>query len=136
MPWDRIAPAKYKKWQPDYNLDSLRKWSINRTKDDSAFIATDNFAKYLKADNDKSIVPLNYKEYRVEQKKKRLVRKHYSKEINKKINLNFVFLKDDKIRMKQDTLMKYRYKNWEKTLRKDFKLQEAFNIVEDMKKFK
>ncbi len=135
LPWDKIRSLKYKKWQPNYNIETLRKWSKKRMNNDSAFIATKNYALFLKEEDEKEVFPLNLEKYRKDKKNKKEKRKKYNKLTRKKIGLSISYLNDDINSMKTDTLMKYRYDNWSKKLKKDFKLQEAFNIVLDMNKF-
>ncbi len=133
LPWDKIPALDYDKWTPKYNLDTLRNRSKRRMQKDSAFIATEEYAKFLKQDKDDKIVSLNLDEYKKLIETRKAKRKELNKQTKKKINLKISFLSDDKKIMKNDTIYKYRYENWSKKLQKDFVLQEAYNIVEDMK---
>ncbi|MEA3452499.1 MAG: carboxy terminal-processing peptidase [Bacteroidota bacterium] len=134
LPWDKISPLSYKKWSPSYNIDSLKKWSLARMANDSAFIVTDNYAKFLKNEDENNIIPLNLKKYRIEKQGRTAKRKEFNKATKKKMALNIDFLTDDKNVMKNDTVFKYRYENWSKKLKKDYKLSEAYRIVVDMSK--
>ncbi len=134
LPWDKIPALKYVKWKPSYNLDSLKAWSNFRMQNDSAFIVTDEYARYLKKDNDDDIIPLQLSKYKELIDKRKQERKKLNKATKKKIKLDIAYLKDDEKQMQKDTLMKYRYDNWSKKLKKDFVLQEAYNIVVDMGK--
>ncbi len=135
LPWDEIEALDYNLWKPKYNLDSLKKWSENRTKFDSAFIVTEDFAHYLKEDNDQTKISLNLEKYREDLKYRRDFRKKHNQATNKTIPVKFNYLQEDKKMMKTDTIIKYRYDNWSKKLEKDYILYEAFNIVSDMSKF-
>ncbi len=134
LPWDKIAPLSYKKWTENYNIDSLKKWSMARMDKDSAFIITDQYAKYLEKDNKDKYIPLNLTLYRIDRKKRSAKRNRYSKATRKNIKLDINFLRDDIKTMKKDSIFRFRYKNWSKKLKKDYQLQEAYNIVEDMNK--
>ena len=133
LEWDKIPALKYDLWTSTYNMDSLKNWSNNRMKTDSAFIVTDQYAKYLKEDDDKNDISLNLEQYRKNIKTRRDKRKQFNKASKKLIPIKFTYLKDDKEQMKVDTLIKYRYDNWAKKLKKDYELNEAFNIMVDMK---
>ncbi len=135
MPWDKIPALRYTKWIPKYNLDSLKKWSEDRMKSDSAFIATIEYAKYLKEQDTDKIYHLTLAAYNLDKTTRKAHRKQFNKFTKKDIMLNINYLSDDVAEMQVDTLMEYRYDAWSKKLKKDYQLKEAFNIVSDMNKF-
>ncbi len=135
LKWDEIPKMKYDLWHPKYSLDSLRKWSYARMNSDSAFIETTTYAKQMKSENDNmKSVPLNLEAYKKLLKEKQENRKHYNTTIGKKVPIKFSYLTEDLKVMEADTLLKYRYDNWTKRIKTDFELNEAYNIVRDMKK--
>jgi len=134
LQWDKISALIYKQWEPKYNLDSLKKWSYERMKSDSAFIVVESYAKFLRDERDKAVINLNLKEYREARQNARDKREFFNKKTKKQIPLELIYLSDDIKAMKSDTLVKYRYDNWSKKLKTDYELNEAFNIVVDMNK--
>lgn len=135
LPWDKIPSLKYDLWQTDYNLDSLKKWSINRMSSDSAFIITNEYAHFLKDEDDDKTYVLTLDNYSADKKIRKDMRSEFNKLTRKKNSLNIHYLSEDIDAMKTDTLMKFRYDDWSKKLNKDYQLNEAFNIVNDMNKF-
>jgi len=136
LPWDKIEKLDYTTWTPKYNMDSLKFWSTNRMKADSAFIITENYAEFLKEDNDNYTYSLNLDKFRKENQVKKDSRQQFNKFTKRKINIDLNYLQDDKALMQSDTLMKFRYDDWSKKLKTDYQMQEAFNIVVDMSAFK
>lgn len=132
--YDKISPLSYSKWPEKYNLDSLKKNSNARMNKDSAFIETGIYAKYLKAEDDDNYISLNLAKYTADKKLRNSKNAGYNNAIKKNINLNIDFLTEDKKEMKLDTVYKYRFENWTKQLKKDFVLNEAYNILSDMDK--
>ncbi|MBN2891600.1 MAG: carboxy terminal-processing peptidase [Bacteroidales bacterium] len=135
LQWDEIPALSYDKWVPKYNLSQVKESSSQRMKNDTAFIFTENYAMFLKQEDDQENISLNLDNYRERTKIRRDKRKEYNKATNKQIPVVFEYLKDDVKEMESDTLVKYRYDNWSKKLKKDFELNEAYNIVLDMNKF-
>lgn len=135
LEWDEIPELSYDKWIPKYDMNKLEEWSQKRMNSDSAFIATEQYAKYLKEDNDVDNVSLNLEKYRATKKLRKDRRKVYNNKTKKVTPIVMTYLADDLETMKQDTLIKYRYDNWSKKMKKDYELNEAFNIVVDMNKF-
>lgn len=133
LPWDKIPKANYKLWTPPYNKDSVIIRSKKRIQLDSSFIYEEEFAHYLKKTSDENQIPLNFDKFREYQKQSKEKRDFYNRKINTKISLKVDFLETDKKLMGQDTILKFRFINLMKRVKKDYHLQEAFNIVEDMK---
>lgn len=135
LPWDKIPSLQYSLWQPDYNLDSLRAWSVKRMSVDSAFIITKNYAEFLRDEDKDKLYVLTLAAYSKDKKIRKQKRQQFIRLTRKNINLNVDYLSDDIKTMQTDTLMKFRYDNWIKKIKKDYQLKEAFNIVSDMDRF-
>ncbi len=129
LAWDQIKPAKYKKWTPPYNEEELKKKADNLIKSDSVYKIIDDYAKYLKKYKDQTEVSLNLEKYRKDVKERRQKSKAYNSLSKKNNNLNLDFLKDDKLLMKDDSLMRMRYQDWMKTLKKDKDLPTATEVM-------
>lgn len=135
LAWDKIPDLKYELWEPKYNMDSIKYWSNNRMKNDSAFVITDRYAKSLKVEDEQGFINLKLEKYRADRKQVKEKRKYFNKNTNKHISVKISYLADDQKLMKSDTIIKYRYDNWVKNLKKDYELQEAVKIIYDMNKF-
>jgi len=134
LEYDEIEKAKYDLWEPDYKLEKVVKKSNSRISDNEYFKLQDENAKRLKIDTENSLVSLNLIEYQkykkdIEDKAAKL------KEISKIENgLDFSILKEDLQAIGTDTAKLASYENWEKSLKKDNYLEEAVNVIKDMKK--
>ncbi|MBN2663122.1 MAG: carboxy terminal-processing peptidase [Bacteroidales bacterium] len=135
LPWDKIPALQYTLWQPDYNMDSLRAWSVKRMNADSAFIITKDYAEFLRDEDNDKLYVLTLAEYSKDKKIRKQKRQKFNRLTRKNIDLDVSFLSDDINTMQTDTLMKFRYDDWAKKINKDYQLKEAFNIVSDMNRF-
>ncbi len=136
LPWDKIKPAKYKKWQLPYYKDSVITASKNRIAKDSSFFYEKEYAEYLKKLNNIDTIPLKYDEFVSFISSREQKRKMFNQHIKVEIPLKIDYLNADKEQMQTDTLLKYKYQDMFKRMKKDYQLQEAFNIVEDMNKYR
>jgi len=131
MKWDEINKAEYTPFNT-INYEKLKKESADRTRKSSAFQLVDAQSKSLKSKKDDTRYSLKLEAYRAEQKTLREDAKkfdEFKKELpGFKVNL----AKSDAEAWKSDTAKVNKEDKWVKALMKDFYLQEASNIVQDM----
>jgi len=134
LEWDQIEKAKYDEWSVNYNENKIIEKSNKRIADNENFNLIDENAKRLKREYDNTLISLNLEKYRADKKIKNEEAQKF-KSIGKTENsLKFEILKDDLEIMKTDTVLKTSYENWQKELKKDIELEEAINVMIDMKK--
>jgi carboxyl-terminal processing protease len=136
MQWTEIAAAEYVKYQkPVANVDDLRKNSEQRVNKNELFKAIDEYAKFLKEQRDRTLLPLNFEEYKTLQDNiKERNKKH--EESQKEIpDLIPAPLKVDLPKIEADTTSQKRNKEWIKELKKDAYLYEVMTILKEMKDY-
>ena len=132
MPWDEMEKAKY---DPLTNIDydKLKKRSNDRVKKSKEFSLVDQEAKEIKAKKDDSKYSLNLEKYVAEAKKYKEDNKKYD-DLKKDIkDFDVSLLNTDIERLAVDTIKLGREKKWALNLKKDIYLQEATNVISDMK---
>lgn len=131
MKWDKIAKAKYTIF--DYNFAPVINKSKNRVAVNKEFKLIDESAKWIKSQQDENTFPLEYNEYLAkskqleEQSKKFNVLKEY------KNSLTFKSLPHDEALVKNDTVLQNKRKRWFKSLNNDVYVEEAVNVLKDIK---
>ncbi len=132
MPWDEISKAQYDPYT-SINYEKLKKSSTDRIKKSKEFSLVDMEAKSIKSKKDDTKYSLNLEKYTAEVKKYKEENKKYE-DLSKDIKGFAVNLMQvDVQRLSADTNKLNREKKWALNLKKDIYLQEAANVISDMK---
>lgn len=132
MPWDEIQKANYQA-TTGLKLDKLKKQSQERMKKSKEFALVDMEAKTIKSKKDDSKYSINLEKYAAEVKKNREDNKKYD-DLRKDLKgFDVTLMQVDLERLAADTNKLNREKKWALNLKKDFYLQEAANVISDMK---
>ncbi len=131
MQWDKIEKAEYNKF--DFNLKSVIEKSNQRVAQKPEFSILDESAKWVKEQQDDYTFPLRYEDYKAkslnieEQTKKFNVLKDY------KSDLTFESLPYEIEAFATDTILQNKRKRWHKDLGNDLYVEEAVNVLRDLK---
>ena len=133
MKWDTISPLKYTKWNLNKDLDVIKSKSSNRISKSEYFSLIDDNAKWLKDRKEESTISLNLKDFDDENEA-------FKKEVEKykplsKYNNNLSFtspVKELKL-IEQDSTLAIKREKWHKNLQKDAYIEEAVNVLVDLK---
>lgn len=131
MQWDKIEKAEYNKF--DLNLKSVIEKSNQRVAQKPEFSILDESAKWVKEQQDDYTFPLRYEDYKAkslnieEQTKKFNVLKDY------KSDLTFESLPYEIEAFATDTILQNKRKRWHKDLGNDLYVEEAVNVLRDLK---
>lgn len=136
MQWDKIAKAKYNVF--DYNFAPVKDKSKNRVAANAQFKLIDESAKWVKSQQDDNTFPLEYKEYLAKSKQLEEQSKRFNVLKDYKNSLAFTSLPHDESLIKNDTVLQNKRKRWFKSLNNDVYVEEAVNVLKDIKtsKFK
>ena len=133
MSWDQITPLIYTKWHGYLNYDEVIKQSQDRVNNHPIFKLVDQDAKWIEQrQNDKSIA-LNYQEYVSELEADRTYADQFDavKEYNNK--LEFTIAPAEQERITEDSIFREKRERWFSDLTADFYVEEAVNILEELK---
>lgn len=133
LAWDKIEPTKFNKIENPVNTTTLEKNSKTRMTDNKMYQLLQESAEWKqKLDKGESISLNQTKFFELMKTRKAQIEKF--KALDKFNNgLVFNFNPDETERMKTDDIFKKKKDNWKKNLQKDFYLQEAINVVKEIK---
>jgi carboxyl-terminal processing protease len=132
LAWDKISPTAFSKMN-NLNFSTIEQNSKTRMSNNKMYQLLQESAEWKqKLDKEESIT-LNQTQF-FELMKTRKAQIEKFKSLDKFNNkLLFTFNPDEVKRMKTDDIFTKKKENWKKNLQKDFYLQEAVNIVGEMK---
>lgn len=131
MQWDKIAKARYTTF--DFNFAPIIEKSKQRVAANNEFKLLDESAQWVKEQQDDNSFPLQYEEYIArskqleEQSKKFNVLKKYQN------SLTFKSLPSEEALIKNDTVQQNKRNRWFKSLNNDMYVNEAVNVLKDLK---
>jgi carboxyl-terminal processing protease len=132
MPWDEIAKAEYVPFN-NIKYDKLKEKSTTRVGKNKEFMLVNEEAKEFKVKKEDTKYSLNLEKYMAEAKKYKDEAQKYD-ELRKDIKgFDAMLVNSDIQRLADDTLKLSREKKWAANIKKDYYLQEATNVIGDMK---
>jgi carboxyl-terminal processing protease len=133
LKWDKISPAEYTLWDGYIDYDKTIENSKKRMEGNPQIKLIEENAKWLKAEQDETDISLNYKTYKEEQEKDREHSDFYKKLSDYDSKLTFESLKYEQELFTQDSVLREKRDRWHKNLAKDVYVEEAVNVLEDLK---
>lgn len=133
LPFDEIQRASYLPWAHAYDKNWVVSESRARIAANPVFKQIDDNARRLKARSDESLYPLNLEAYRKYQQKIKDEADKIGKIGDEKTGVKSTFLAIDKKTVAGDTIKTKKFTNWFESLEKDIYINEAVNVVGDMK---
>jgi carboxyl-terminal processing protease len=132
LPWDEITQAQYKKWQPGYELGSIKNKGISRIAADSVFKGIKANTDILAKLDDKNY-PLQLTQYRQRLKVQRDAVKQIEKYLKMENAMDISYLQQDQKRYVSDDKDKTeRYKSWLSNISKDIYVDQAIKVIHDI----
>ncbi len=133
LAWDQIDPVDYKLWNGYYDYEATIEKSKERMANSEQLKLIDENAKWVKKMRDREVYSLNYNEYRSALEQSEEYAKRFDKLGEYKTNLTFESLPYEIQLMEQDTVLKEKRKRWHTSLSKDVYIEEALNVLNDLK---
>ncbi len=137
MEWSHIDPIPYE--QNVYQireLDRIVSSSKERLAHHKQFALIKEYANYLKAQDDQSVVPLSFEGYQHDRQSQKEERSKFDDIMAEPIaSLHISPLKADQSAIESDESKKARYDEWVKGLQKDVYLEESILILKDLIKY-
>ncbi|PCH93934.1 MAG: tail-specific protease [Bacteroidetes bacterium] len=130
--WDEIKPADYTKTGMYKNLKFIQEESAKRMANSNKFQLIDGNAKRLKANRDRTLMPLKKEAYQADINVIADAAKKYENIHKDSTGLKVFSIKIDLEAMATDTAKIERTKEWHGNLVKDLYLFEATEIIKDM----
>ncbi|MCH4553585.1 MULTISPECIES: carboxy terminal-processing peptidase [Aestuariibaculum] len=133
LPWDEIDSADYTPWNY-FDYDAIVKSSEERMKNNQQLKLIEENAKWVKGKIDETVVSLNFKKYKAELDLNEEEAKRFEAISDYKTNLTFNSTSYERSLFEKDTTdLKEKRNRWHESLSQDVYVEEALNVLEDMK---
>jgi carboxyl-terminal processing protease len=133
LPYDKIEPAEYDIWDGYIDFQETIGKSKDRLAKNEQLKLIDENAKWIKMKREEMEVSLNYEAYRAETFKRKEETKKFDAVSNYDNKMNYSSLENEIALMRQDTTLREKRKRWHKSLAKDIYVEEAVNVLADLK---
>ena len=133
LPWDKIDAVDYDEWANYFDYDTTIEKSKARMAVNEQLKLIDANAKWVKKIRDRESYSLNYEDYKKEMELNEEEAKRFEKLSEYKTNLTFSSLPYEVELMDKDSILKEKRKRWHQSLAKDVYIEEALNVLHDLK---
>jgi carboxyl-terminal processing protease len=134
MPWDKIDEAPFEPLKSITNFETVVANSQKRLAENNQFKLIDENAKWINDRKEDNIISLNIDKFKAEQTNIEDVTKKYKAITGYKNHLVFTSLPDEVELIKKDESLGQKRQDWHETLAKDAYVEEAINVLSDIKK--
>ncbi|MDO1512329.1 carboxy terminal-processing peptidase [Maribacter confluentis] len=131
--WDKITAADYKVWDGYIDYDKAIADSKKRMQASEQIRLIEENAKWLKAEQDETEISLNYDTYKEEKIKDKEQSDYFKKLTDYDSKLTFKSLGYEEQLFTKDSVLREKRDRWHKNLAKDVYVEEAVNVLEDLK---
>ena len=133
LEWDKITAVEYTPWSSNFDYSSAIEKSKLRIKSNEYLKLIDDNAKWIKSVRDNQEFTLNYFDYIDKIKEDELTAKSFDKLKEFKTNLEFKSLPYEINLFEKDSTLELKRNRWHKNLAKDLYIEEALNVLNDLK---
>jgi len=133
LQWDKITPATYTPWDGYANFDEVVNQSKIRVQNEDYFKLANNNAKWLKQQQKTATISLDFKNYKKDLDNRIKESKTFKKLAEFNNNLKFKSPAYELPQLKKDSILAQKRNNWHKYLAKDAYVDEALNILSQLK---
>jgi carboxyl-terminal processing protease len=133
LPWDKVPQASYTQVNSYSNFSDVVTTSIERINKDPKFQLIDEYAKWLKKEQNDSSYSLNYKQYQKELKQREDFAKKFKSVFKYQSGLAFNSPSYEIPLFKENIDLKEKRNAWHKNLSKDLYISEALNVLSQLK---
>ncbi len=133
LPWDKIDAASYDIWDGYVGYEEAIENSKKRMAENPQLKLIEENARWVKSQSEESSYPLNYAEYAAEAERDKEKAKEFDAIKDYKTDLTYQSLPYEKELFANDTILKEKRERWYESLSKDVYMEEAINLLSDMK---
>lgn len=133
MAWDKIEQATYQPTKSIFNYETVISNSQKRVAANPQFKLIDENAKWINDRKEDNVVSLSLDKYKKEVAAIEEATKKYKAITSYKNNLDFKSLPDEIQQFKSNSDLAQKRKEWHETLSKDAYIDEALNVLGDIK---
>lgn len=131
--WDKITPADYQPWDGYIDYETTIANSKKRMEANPQIKLIEENAKWLKEQQDETLISLNYDIYKVEQNQDKEKSNYFKSLSEYDSKLTFESLKYEEELFTKDPVLREKRDRWHQNLAKDVYVEEAINVLKDLK---
>jgi len=133
LAWDKVSQANYVKSNSYENFSDVINNSKERIASSTDFRLVNEYAKWLKKEQDDTTYSLNYKNYVKDVTDKETFAKKFNSVFDFKSKLTFSSPKYELASLNNDKDLKLKRTKWHENLAKDMYVNEALNVLSSLK---
>jgi carboxyl-terminal processing protease len=133
LKWDKITPADYKIWDGYIDYDQTIANSKRRMEANPQIKLIEENAKWLKGEQDETEISLNYTTYKEEKEKDKEQSDYFKTLSDYDSKLTFKSLRYEEELFTKDSVLREKRNRWHTNLAKDVYVEEAVNVLQDLK---
>lgn len=133
LKWDKISPADYQVWNGYIDFEEAIKNSKERLAKNSQIKLIEENAKWLKEQQDETTASLNYKTFKTNDEKAKKRSEYFKSLRDYDSRLTFESLRYENELFTQDSTLREKRNRWHTSLAKDVYVEEAINVLQDLK---
>lgn len=133
LPWDKIDAVEYETWGNYFDYDTTIAKSKERMANNEQLKLIDENAQWVKKIRDREMYSLNYNNYKASLKVNEDEAKRFEKLSDYKTNLTYQSLPYELKLMEKDSVLKQKRERWHQSLSQDVYMEEALNVLNDLK---
>lgn len=133
LSWDKITPAEYMPWNGYIDYEQTIADSERRMATHPQIKIIEENALWLKEQQDEKVISLNYGDYKIDEEEAKKKLDYFKLFSNYDSHLNFESLKYEQELFVQDSVLREKRNRWHKSLAKDVYVEEAVNVLQDLK---
>jgi len=133
LSWDKIDSADYNLWENYYDYDTAIEKSKTRIANNEQLKLIDENAKWINDIRENETFSLNYDAYKKRLEQNEEQAKRFQKLSDYKTDLTFNSLPYELKLVENDSTLKEKRKRWHVSLSKDVYIEEALNVLNDLK---
>ena len=133
LQWDKISPAEFKPWDGYIDYETTIARSATRIKAHPQIALIEENALWLKKQQEETRVPLDYQGYLKREKENKEKSQYFKSKMEYDSKLDFNSLTYEQELFTKDSVLREKRDRWHKNLAKDVYVEEAINVLEDLK---
>jgi len=133
LAWDKVPQAKYSQTSSYANFADVVYSSKQRIASDTNFQLINEYAKWLKKNQEENSYSLNYKKFFKESEEKEKEAEKFKSVFDYKSNLTYSSPKYEQSLFKENKDLADKRMAWHKILSKDMYISEALNVLNELK---
>lgn len=133
LEWDKVPQAKYSQTNSYANFNDVIYKSKERIAADTNFKLVNEYAKWLKKNQDETSYSLNYKKFLKDSEVREKEAEKFKSVFDYKSNLTFISPQYEQSIFKNNKDLEDKRVAWHKNLSKDMYVSEALNVLSELK---